>query len=298
MKEGHKCFLKYRYPYFSDQAAVVTKPLISPVFGEEHHFSGTLSTFRFACGISSLVHHLQYDPLSLEVWTSGEKVDNLVGVAKVPLGEVFNGKKFTSGSSVCQRCSLKVPVLALLSRTICAQVYCTLMLEDERNGVDYQSLHTEVTPGANEYLTAMELEMWKLSQEEMFMENMKTKEIAYLQKLREEWIKREEERQRLFMKKVETYHSLEKQLRSALEATQCQQAKLLNRETELQQLHNKIVLEVKNVSRSCEAKIQQCQLINEGKTGAQRERADELLHSMEKQKSQVSCIVCIVYSCA
>lgn len=59
-------------------------------------------------------------------------------------------------------------------------------------------------PNSSEYLAAMELEMWKLSQEETFTENMKNKEAKYLCSLGEEWKKREEERQRVFTKKVRT----------------------------------------------------------------------------------------------
>lgn len=44
--------------------------------------------------------------------------------------------------------------------------------------------------------------MWKLSQEETFTENMKSKEAEYLCRLGEEWKKREEERQRVFTEKV------------------------------------------------------------------------------------------------
>lgn len=57
-------------------------------------------------------------------------------------------------------------------------------------------------PSSSEYLAAMELEMWKLSQEETFTENIKSKEAEYLCRLGEEWKKREEERQRVFTEKV------------------------------------------------------------------------------------------------
>lgn len=57
-------------------------------------------------------------------------------------------------------------------------------------------------PSSSEYLAAMELEMWKLSQEETFTENMKSKEAEYLCRLGEEWKKREQERQRVFTQKV------------------------------------------------------------------------------------------------
>lgn len=60
-------------------------------------------------------------------------------------------------------------------------------------------------PSSSEYFAAMELEMWKLSQEETFTESMKSKEAEYLCRLGEEWKKREEERQRVFTQKVHVY---------------------------------------------------------------------------------------------
>ena len=55
---------------------------------------------------------------------------------------------------------------------------------------------------SSDYCAAMELEMWKLSQEETFANKMKAKEAEYLHRLGEEWKKREEERQKVFTQKV------------------------------------------------------------------------------------------------
>ena len=44
--------------------------------------------------------------------------------------------------------------------------------------------------------------MWKLSQEEQFIKGIKAKETEYLHQLEEEWRRREEERQSVFMQKV------------------------------------------------------------------------------------------------
>ena len=57
-------------------------------------------------------------------------------------------------------------------------------------------------PSTAEYMTAMELEMWKVSEEEAFTANMKMKEALYLRQLQDEWRRREEERQRVFTHKV------------------------------------------------------------------------------------------------
>lgn len=59
-----------------------------------------------------------------------------------------------------------------------------------------------VLPNSKEYQTALKLEMWKLSEEEAFKKQMKTKEVAYFDKLEKEWSKREVECQRIFAHKV------------------------------------------------------------------------------------------------
>ena len=53
----------------------------------------------------------------------------------------------------------------------------------------------------------MELEMWKLSEEEAYREQLRSKEVAYLSKLGEEWRKREVERQKIFTQKVALFCS-------------------------------------------------------------------------------------------
>ena len=64
-----------------------------------------------------------------------------------------------------------------------------------------------VLPNSLEYRAAMELEMWKLSEEEAYREQLRSKEVAYLSKLGEEWRKREVERQKIFTQKVALFCS-------------------------------------------------------------------------------------------
>lgn len=49
--------------------------------------------------------------------------------------------------------------------------------------------------------------MWKLSEEENYREQLKSKEVAYLNKLGEEWRKREAEQQKIFTQKVALFSS-------------------------------------------------------------------------------------------
>lgn len=301
LEEGLKCFVRYNYPYFGSHTPVVVLPPISLVLGAEHHIAASYSAFTFASIKSDLMRQLHLQPLSLELWAFGEhKSDTLVGVARIPLGEVFAKEEVISGNITHQKCSLKVPVMAPLLREVtCAYIQCTLVLEDHGPvELSNKDIHPFGRPSitapatglqnSSEYVAAMELEVWKLSQEETFAETMKTKGTDYLRRLGDEWRKREEERQKVFTQKVDSYNNLEKQLITALQAAQYQQKQLLTRETEVHQLHHKLMVEKQNLYSNCDAKLQQCQLMYEGKVSAERAKVEELLETVERLKKQVS----------
>jgi hypothetical protein len=298
--EGLKCFVKYNYPYFGSSAPVVVQPSTPLVVGAELHFAASYSAFKFASSRSKLVQQLHLQPLPLQVWASAEQGDNLLGVARIPLGEVFTTERvISSGNITHQKCSLKVPVMATLSsHVVCAYIHCTLTLEDhgpiqlsketgDSRPFCIQAPATSL-PSSSEYLAAMELEMWKLSQEETFANKMKAKEAEYLHRLGEEWKKREEERQKVFTQKVSSYNNLEKQLISALRAAQHQQKGVLTRESEVHQLQHKLMLERQTLQSSYDAQLQQCQVLYEGKVAAERAKVDDLSDMVERLKKQVS----------
>ena len=49
---------------------------------------------------------------------------------QVPLGEVFIKERVVLNNISCQKCSLKVPAMASLSRITCAYIHCSLIFED------------------------------------------------------------------------------------------------------------------------------------------------------------------------
>ncbi|CAI8031849.1 Centrosomal protein of 120 kDa, partial [Geodia barretti] len=285
LEEGLKCCVRFRYPFFGSQQPVVVQPPVSLVLGGENYFSASTYSFVFACSEDSLHNQLYCHPILLEVLMERGNCHSLVGIAQVPLGEVLKNEKVSLGNDVYQRCSLKVPVSAVVSQLTCAFVHCTLTLEYQKG---FPPAETQGLPSASEYLAATELEMWKASEEETFTKEMKKKEACYLFQLQEEWERREKERQAVFTQKFQAYNCLEVQLRNTLEAAQCEQRKLLSRETELQQLYRKLSFEEQSIAKQCQAKVMQCQLLYEGKLEVQREKTEELLKTVERLKSQVS----------
>jgi hypothetical protein len=117
------------YPFFGSQQPVVLQPPVSLVLGGENYFSASTYSFVFACSEDSLHKQLYCHPMSLEVLMARGNYHNLVGIAQVPLGEVLKNEKVSLRNKVHQRCSLKVPVSAVVSQLTCAFVHCTLTLE-------------------------------------------------------------------------------------------------------------------------------------------------------------------------
>ncbi|MBN3316948.1 CE120 protein, partial [Atractosteus spatula] len=105
-------------------------------------------------------------------------------------------------------------------------------------------LDTEPEPRQTlEYKAALELEMWKELQEDMFENQLKQKELAHMQALAEEWKKRDREREALVKKKVAEYTMLEEQLQKTLADLEKREKQLAFSETELQRLQREMKAE-------------------------------------------------------
>lgn len=85
-----------------------------------------------------------------------------------------------------------------------------------------------------EYKAALELEMWKEMQEDIFENQLKQKELAHMQALAEEWKKRDRERESLVKKKVAEYTILEGKLQKTLIDLDKREQQLAIAESELQ----------------------------------------------------------------
>ncbi|CAB4003314.1 centrosomal of 120 kDa isoform X2, partial [Paramuricea clavata] len=83
-----------------------------------------------------------------------------------------------------------------------------------------------------EYQTALELEMWKQQQEELFTAQLKTKEVEKIRTLTEEWRKRDKEREILTKKKLEEYSQLEEKLKKTISDIEKRERQLSASETE------------------------------------------------------------------
>ncbi|KAE8291779.1 Centrosomal protein of 120 kDa [Larimichthys crocea] len=87
-----------------------------------------------------------------------------------------------------------------------------------------------------EYRTALELELWKEEQEDLFDDQLRKKELSHMQALAEEWKRRDREREALVNKKEVEYNMLEEQLQKTLSDLEKREKQLAEAELETQRL--------------------------------------------------------------
>ncbi|KAM3611764.1 uncharacterized protein V6R79_023822 [Siganus canaliculatus] len=91
-----------------------------------------------------------------------------------------------------------------------------------------------------EYRTALELELWKEQQEDLFDDQLRKKELNHMQALAEEWRKRDREREALVKKKEIEYNALEEQLQKTLADLEKREKQLADAELETQRLQREL----------------------------------------------------------
>ncbi|XP_040899113.1 centrosomal protein of 120 kDa [Toxotes jaculatrix] len=91
-----------------------------------------------------------------------------------------------------------------------------------------------------EYRMALELELWKEEQEDLFDDQLRKKELSHMQALAEEWRRRDREREALVKKKEVEYNLLEEQLQKTLSDFEKREKQLAEAELETQRLQREL----------------------------------------------------------
>ncbi|XP_041251920.1 centrosomal protein of 120 kDa isoform X2 [Onychostruthus taczanowskii] len=270
------CILRYSYPFFGSAAPIMTSPPVEVRKNMEVFLPKSYCAFDFA----TIPHQLQDTffrlPLLVELWHKDKTAkDLLLGVARLQLSNVLASEKtrFLGGNGEqCwrQTCNETVSFtaaqgsgsrIAELSYTITLEDYGLVkvqevMVSDSSQDVGAgQQLHVSHTQlccapedhpeprETLEYKAALELEMWKEMQEDIFENQLKKKEMVHMQALAEEWKKRDREREALVKKKVAEYNILEGQLQKTLRALDKRERQLFSAESELQRVKKELQAE-------------------------------------------------------
>ncbi|KAG8598060.1 hypothetical protein GDO81_002481 [Engystomops pustulosus] len=268
------CMLRYTYPFFGSAAPIMTNPPVEVRRNMEVFLPQSYCAFDFA----TMPHQLQETflrlPLLVEVWHKDKSAkDLLLGVARLHLSNVLTAEKTRFVGRHGEHCwrqtyhetTLVLPIEG--SENKVADLSYTITLEDyglvkEREVIVSESSQSSArqnpppppqsSPSSKpvsepretlEYKAALELEMWKEMQEEMFASQLKKKELAHMQVLVEEWKRRDREREALVKKKVAEYTALEDKLQKALADLKIREHQITSDEIELKKAKTELQLQ-------------------------------------------------------
>ncbi|ELK11602.1 Centrosomal protein of 120 kDa [Pteropus alecto] len=270
------CILRYSYPFFGSAAPIMTNPPIEVRKNMEVFLPQSYCAFDFA----TMPHQLQDTflriPLLIELWHKDKmSKDLLLGIARIQLSNILSSEKTRFLGSNGEQCwrqtySESVPIIAAqgsnnriidLSYTMTLEDYGLvkmreILVSDSSQVLSAVQQKPSSLPPAPcpseiqtepretlEYKAALELEMWKEMQEDIFENQLKQKELAHMQALAEEWKKRDRERESLVKKKVAEYTILEGKLQKTLIDLEKREQQLAITESELQRERKELKLE-------------------------------------------------------
>ncbi|NXJ34224.1 CE120 protein, partial [Ciconia maguari] len=300
------CILRYSYPFFGSAAPIMTSPPVEVRKNMEVCLPQSYCAFDFA----TIPHQLQDTffrlPLLVELWHKDKTTkDLLLGVARLQLSNVLASEKtrFLGGNGEqCWRQTYNETVsvtaaqgsgsrIAELSYAITLEDYGLVKMQEvlvsdssqcvgagQQRHVPHTQPHCapENHPEPREtleYKAALELEMWKEMQEDIFENQLKKKEMAHMQALAEEWKKRDREREALVKKKVAEYTVLEEQLQNTLRDLDKRERQLFSAESELQRVK-------KELQAEHERNLQELQ-------DSVRRAREECAHQVELERSKI-----------
>nr|XP_028604443.1 LOW QUALITY PROTEIN: centrosomal protein of 120 kDa [Podarcis muralis] len=299
------CMLRYSYPFFGSAAPIMTNPPVEVRKNMEVFLPQSYCAFDFA----TMPHQLQDTffriPLLVELWHKDKTAkDLLLGVARLQLSNILAMEKTRFLGASGEQCwrqtfSETIPVtaaqgtsnrIAELSYTVTLEDYGLVKMHEVVVSDSSQGLGAnepplvpssqprnvpEIQPETREtleYKAALELEMWKELQEDLFENQLKKKELAHMQAVAEEWRKRDREREALVKKKVAEYTVLEEKLQKTLTDLEKREKQLVGAETELQRAK-------KELQAEHERNRQELQ-------DAMRRVKEECMHQVELEKSR------------
>ncbi|KAG7490110.1 Centrosomal of 120 kDa [Solea senegalensis] len=315
--------LRYSYPFFSSPAPIITSPPVELRSNMEVSLPQSYCAFDFASLPQQLHDTFLRVPLRIEVWDrDSTNRDRLIGQASVQLSHLLSSEKIrfptsTGDQSWKQTYQDLIPVVSTQrSSEKVAELSYVATLEDlgllkAGDGILSDFLQNEVTPThppsypaaprpaspslpaaplgpaapreTLEYRKALELELWKEEQEEMFTDQLKRKELSYMQTLRDEWKKRDQEREALVRKKEAELNLLEEQLQKSLSDLEKREKQLAEAELHTQRLQRELKTEHELSQRELQESSRRLQQECDHRVALEREKV--LL--MEEERSRV-----------
>ncbi|KAI4820803.1 hypothetical protein KUCAC02_028770, partial [Chaenocephalus aceratus] len=260
--------LRYSYQFFGSAAPIMTNPPVELQRNMEASLPQSYCAFDFAALPQQLQDTFLRVPLVVEVWhRDSTSRDQLIGRASIQLSHLLSSERSrlraSSGEqSWRQTHQDRVPVVAAQRPgEKVAELSYVATLEDlgpvkarevivsdssqDQPAVPKQPPSHPAPPNHTvpplgplaprdtlEYRTALELELWKEEQEDLFDDQLRKKELSHMQALAEEWRRRDREREALVKKKEVEYNVLEEQLQKTLSDLEKREKQLAEAELE------------------------------------------------------------------
>ncbi|XP_044189124.1 centrosomal protein of 120 kDa [Thunnus albacares] len=269
--------LRYSYQFFGSAAPIMTNPPVELQRNVEVSLPQSYCAFDFAALPQQLQDTFLRVPLVVEVWHRDSSIDQLIGRASIQLSHLLSCERSrlqgsTGEQSWRQTHQDRIPVVrAQCPSEKVAELSYVATLEDlglvkAREVIVSDSSQNEAAaprpappspppapPGPAtpptaptaprdtlEYRTALELELWKEEQEDLFDDQLRKKELVHMQALAEEWRRRDREREALVKKKEVEYNLLEEQLQKTLSDLEKREKQLAEAELETQRLQREL----------------------------------------------------------
>uniref|UniRef100_A0A672K2Y1 Centrosomal protein of 120 kDa n=1 Tax=Sinocyclocheilus grahami TaxID=75366 RepID=A0A672K2Y1_SINGR len=255
--------------FFGSAAPILTSPAVEVKKNTEVFLPQSYCAFDFAALPNQLQDTFLRVPLMVEMWhREPSSPDVLLGSVSIQLSRLLGSEKTRfldpSGHQHWrQSCSERIPIMKADGSEKLAELCYASVLEDLGFVKAQDVLVSESSQGppaalapppqgpggaepltrpreTPEYKAALELEMWKEMQEDLFDNQLKQKELSHMQALAEEWRKRDHQREALIKKKEMEYSLLEEQLQKTLSDLEKREKALAHAEMETQRLQREL----------------------------------------------------------
>ncbi|XP_049619026.1 centrosomal protein of 120 kDa [Syngnathus scovelli] len=134
-----------------------------------------------------------------------------------------------------------------------------------------------------EYRTALELELWKETQEDLFNNQLRQKELSHMQALAEEWMRRDREREACVKKKEMECSRLEEQLQKTLSDLEKKEKILNEAELKTQRMQRDLQAEHKLERKEVQETIKRLQLECDHRIALERDK----VRLMEEERTRL-----------
>ncbi|KAK7933345.1 hypothetical protein WMY93_004241 [Mugilogobius chulae] len=239
--------LRYQYQFFGSSSPVMTNPSVELSRHAEVRLPQSFCAFDFAALPQQLHQAFHKVPLVVELWHRPlSSQDELIGRASLQLSHLLRaprvrGQRSASGEQSWKQTHQDRVAFLRVNRPTesAAELTYVASLEDLGLVRAAQVVVSDSTPTL-EYRAALELELWKEEQEDLFDHQLKKKEQIHMQTLAEEWKKRDQEREALLHKKELEFERLEQQLHKTLSELETREKRLSEAEIQTERLQREL----------------------------------------------------------